>query len=56
MSADQLTDEIWVITRNVLQGIGTQIGAEYLGGYFRDVVPFLDSLHGPGPFGGAKYP
>jgi hypothetical protein len=56
MSADQLTNEVWVITRDLLKGTGTRTGAEYLGGYFRDVVSFLDSLHGPGPFGGAKYP
>lgn len=56
MSADQLTNEVWVITRDLLERTGTRTGAEYLGGYFREVVSFLDSLHGPGPFGGAKYP
>lgn len=56
MSADQLTNEVWLITRDLLEDTGTRTGAEYLGGYFRDVVSFLDSLHGPRPFGGAKHP
>jgi hypothetical protein len=53
MSHDQLTNEVFVIARNLLEATGTKTGRDYLGDYMREVIAFLEAQPGPGPFGGS---